>query len=108
MRRSFVVVHAFAVYLEAACLRLQKGNANLVAKLTWNGAARIPEAERIRERAALLREGLPEPPAALAFPAEELKTDSGRMLLVEPIDWLAIGSRIDSWSTPAAWCVFAR
>jgi hypothetical protein len=90
------------------CLLLQKGNANLVAKLTWNGAARIPEAERIRERAASLRAGLPDPPAALSLPVEELTTDSGRMLLVEPIDWLAIGSRIDTWSTPDAWSVFAR
>ena len=85
---------------------VQEGNADLVAKLTWNGAARIPEAEYIRKRAASLRARLPEPPAALCLPTKD--ADVGDTLLIEPIDWLAIGSRIDTWSTPVAWSVFLR
>ena len=80
----------------------QEGNADLVAKLTWNGAARIPEAEHIRERAASLRAGLPSPPAVLSLSAGQ----PGYVSLIEPIDWLALGSRIDWWSTPAAWSGF--
>lgn len=76
--------------------------------MTWNGAARIPEAEHIRERAATLRVGLPGPPAALSLPVNDLDVDTGDTLLIEPIDWLATGSRIDTWSTPAAWSVFTR
>ena len=87
---------------------MQEGNADLVAKLTWNGAARIPEAEHIRSRAASLRSGLPEPPAALSVPTDDAEASAKHTLLVEPIDWLALGSRIDMWSTQDAWSVFSR
>lgn len=85
---------------------LQEGNAELVAKLTWNGAARIPESEHIRERAVLLRAGLPAPPAALSLGAKKREPLEAGHVLLEPIDWLAIGSRIDTWETTAAWSVF--
>jgi len=69
--------------------------------------------EHILQRAADLRTGLPPPPAALSLPppasdAEQgqVKEEQAAALLIEPIDWLALGWRVDTWSTTDAWSVF--
>ena len=91
--------------LRAEHVLLLEGNASLVRKLTWNGAARIPEAETILERAETRRAGLPGAPAALAMVALAERGGAEAQLL-EPIDWLAVGWRVDTWSAAEAWSGF--
>jgi hypothetical protein len=91
--------------LRAEHVLLLEGNASLVRKLTWNGAARIPEAKKLVERAEGLRAGLPGAPAELAM---AMLADCGGVgvQLLEPIDWLAVGWRVDTWSAAEAWSGF--
>ena len=61
-----------------------------VSKLSWNGEQRTKEAGLLQERSEALLDGLP----------------SGGGALAEPLDWLALGWRVDAWSAADAWEAF--
>ena len=103
---NFGRVNEIPAALRADHVLLLEAQASLIRKLTWNGAARIPEAETILERAEGLRAGLPGAPAALALAALAERSGGGKATLLEPIDWLAVGWRVDTWSAAEAWAGF--
>ena len=79
--------------------------AELARQLTWNGQSRVQEAKLMDQTAAELRALLPPAPAALCLAHPE---GHALHLLADPMDWLALGWRVDHWSAAVAWGEFSR